>query len=344
MRVVLCLPTQTAIMNRNSPDPTRVPRRTMGLLLTAILGILLPLAALAQSYPLKTVRVIVPAAPGGGLDLIARNFTQKLPQFWGQQAVVENRAGANFIVGTDAVAKSPPDGYTLLLVSSSALTINPLAYANLPYQASDLAPITPVTSGVFVMISNMGIPAANVPEFLAHLRAHPGKLNHASNSASTLLASEMFKWMAKVDYADINYKGGALAAASTAAGETQFAIVDMGSATTYLKSSRVRALAVTSGQRRKLQPDIPTLAESGLSGFNVTALTLVMAPAKTPADLIARINGDLLRILAMPDVIARIEANGSEVAASSPEDASRMLRMETEQWARLVRERNIKLQ
>ena len=150
--------------------------------------------------------------------------------------------------------------------------------------------------------------------------------------------------MAKVDYADINYKGGALAAASTAAGETQFAIVDMGSATTYLKSSRVRALAVTSGQRRKLQPDIPTLAESGLSGFNVTALTLVMAPAKTPADLIARINGDLLRILAMPDVIARIEANGSEVAASSPEDASRMLRMETEQWARLVRERNIKLQ
>lgn len=310
----------------------------------AILGLSFSPVALAQSYPIKAVRVIVPAAPGGGLDLIARNLTQKLPQLWGQQAVVENRAGANFIVGTDAVAKSAPDGYMLLLVSSSALTINPLAYANLPYQASDLAPITPVTSGNFVLIANMGIPASTVPEFLAHLRANPGKLNHASNSATTLLASELFKWMAKVDYADINYKGGALAAASTAAGETQFAIVDMGSATAYLKSSRVRALAVTSAERRKLQPDIPALSESGLKGFDITPLTLVMAPAKTPADLVARINADLLRVLAMPDVIARIEANGSEVAASSPEEAARMLRQETEQWTRLVRERNIKLQ
>jgi tripartite-type tricarboxylate transporter receptor subunit TctC len=324
-------------------------RRVLRLAAACAAGLSLAGAAPAQvpsppGYPAKPVRVIVPAAPGGGLDLIARGFTQKLPELWGQQAVVENRAGANFIVGTEAVAKAPPDGYTLLFVSSSALTINPLAYPGLPYQARDLAPIVPVTSGTFVLVANAALPAASVQELLAHLRANPGKLFHASNSASTLLASELFKAIAKVDYADINYKGGSLAAASTAAGETQFAIVDMGSATMHMRSGRVRALAVTPPTRRKLQPDVPTLAESGLPGYSITPLTLLFAPAKTSPELIARINADMLRVMALPDVIARIEANGSEVAPASAEEAARLLRVETEQWARLVKERNIRLQ
>ena len=300
--------------------------------------------AFAQGYPSKPVRLVVPAAPGGGLDLVARAFAAKLPEVWGQQVVVENRPGANFIVGTEAVAKAAPDGYTLLYVSSSALTINPLAYPDLPYQPRDLVPVVTVNAGTFVLVEKPLLPAQSVKEFVAYLRANPGKLNHASNSTSTQLASEMFKALGRVDYADINFKGGVLAVASTAAGDTQFAFVDVGSAMSQIRSGRVRLLGVTKAERTKLQPDVPTIAEAGLPGYGITPLTLVLAPAKTAGDVVSRINADMVKVLSMPDVLARIEATGTDVVPGGPEDAARLLRVESEQWVRLVKERNIKLQ
>jgi tripartite-type tricarboxylate transporter receptor subunit TctC len=306
-------------------------------------GAWLPHAAHADTYPARPVRIIVPAAPGGGIDLVARSFSAKLSEIWGQSVFVENKPGANAIVGTDATAKATPDGYTFMLGSGGAFTINPLAYRNLPYNANrDLLPVTLVSSSPSVLLVNNNVPAKTVQELVEHLRANPGKLNHATNTASTLLASEMFKALAKVDYVDINYKGGALAAASTAAGETQFCIVDMGSASPYLRSNRgVRALAVTTPERFKLLPEIPTLAESGLPGYSYTAQAVLFAPSKVPPEILAKFSADLRRVLAMPDVNARIESVGNEVVGSGIEETGRALRADSEQWAKLVKERNI---
>lgn len=340
--------TRKSIPSR-SPEtafPAATPLAALGIVVLALLmlGVSVPQAARAQAYPEKPVRIVAPAAPGGGIDLISRIVSGKLSEIWGQQVLVENRPGANFIVGTNAVAKSAPDGYSLLLVAGTALTINPVAFPGLPYAPGDLAPIMLISSGTFVLLVNSAVPANSVQELLAHLRSNPGKLNHASNSATTILVSELLKSLAKVDYADINYKGGVLAAASTAAGETQFCIVDSGSATAFMRSGRARALAVTSAQRSRLYPDIPTLAESGVPGFAAPAPIFLFAPARTPTEIIAKINADLQRALAAPEVIARIEASGNEVIASRADEASRSLRADAERWARLVKERNIRFQ
>ncbi len=307
-----------------------------------LLAAALPALAFAQAYPSKPVKFIVPAAPGGGLDQVARIFTQRLSETWGQQAVVENRAGANFIVGTEAVAKSAPDGYTLLFTSHGAITINPVAFSNLPYNVRDLAPVMLVYITPSALIVNSALPVNSVQELVAHLRANPGKLNHASNSASTMLASELFKSLAKVDYQDINYKGGVLAAAATAAGETQFCIADLGSTIPQVRGGRARLLALTTPQRSKLRPETPTIAESGLPGYAYTGMGALLAPAKTPTEIINRVNGEMAKVLAQPDVAAKIENAGGEVFASSVPEAGRLLREELERWTALVKERNIR--
>jgi tripartite-type tricarboxylate transporter receptor subunit TctC len=319
--------------------------RSLKIALATILlaGASLPQVTLAQAYPTKPVRIIVPAAPGGGIDLAARSFSDKLSELWGQRVFVENRPGANFVIGSDAVAKSAPDGYTLLLTSYGAITVNPLAYSNLPYNPQrDLAPIMLATTAPFVLLANKNLPVNSMQDLIKHLRANPGKLNHASNSASTILASELFKSLTQVNYVDINYKGGILAAASTSAGDTDFALVDLGSATASMQGGRARALAVSTAKRSKLYPDIPTFAESGVPGYSVDAWLVLLAPAKTPPAIIAKVNADLKRVLAMPEVVTRIESIGNEVVASSPEEASRALAADAEKWTRLVKERNIK--
>ena len=314
-------------------------------LLFIALTFLLPQAANAQVWPARPVRVVVPSSPGGGLDSLARILTARLTEIWGQPIVLDNKPGANFIIGTDAVAKASPDGYTLLYVPSPALTTNPVVISDLPYNPlRDLIPISVLTQSPFVLLVNNDVPAKSIPELLAYLRANPGKLNHGSNSASTRLVSELFKSLAKVEYVEINYKGGAQSAMSTASGETQLSFVDAATSTALSQAGRVRAMAVTTPQRYKLRPDIPTLDEAGVPGYASTGWTVVMAPAKTPADIISKINADLLRVIALPDVTQRIEAVGNEVLGSSPEESLQMLRGETEKWARLVKERNIRFQ
>ncbi|MFM9971487.1 MAG: Bug family tripartite tricarboxylate transporter substrate binding protein [Burkholderiales bacterium] len=301
--------------------------------------------SLAQSYPVKPVRVIVPAAPGGGLDLTARAFTPRLAEIFGQNVVIENRAGANFILGTEAVAKATPDGYTLLYTSHAALTINPVTYAKLPYATQDLAPISVVYITPSALLVHAALQIKTVQDLVAQLRANPGKFNHGSNSASTILASELLKSIAKVDYQDINYKGGVLAAAATAAGEIQFCIVDMGSATAPIKSGRVRMIAVTTPQRSKLTPDTPTVAESGVPGYAYTGMTVLLAPAKTPPEIVGRTNAIMKKLLAEAEIISKLETYGGEAQSSnSPEDAVRVLREELERWERLVKERGLKFQ
>lgn len=313
------------------------------LALALLLG--MPLAAQSQTYPARTVKIIVPATAGGGLDVMAHILAPKLSESWGQPVLIENRPGANFTLGTDLVAKSAPDGYTLLFVSTGALTVAPAVYPNLAYNTlRDLIPVTLTSSNPFMLLVANSVPANSVQELLAHLRANPGKLNHAANnSASLILASEMLKSLARVDYVDINYKGAIQAVTSLVSGESYLCIIDPVTAIGILRGGRVRALAVTSPQRFRLQPDLPTMNEAGVPGYAASAWGVLLTPAKTPADIVAKLNTTAVRAMTTPEVTARFEAVGAEVIGSSTEEAYRVLRADTERWMTLVKERNIRI-
>ncbi len=267
-----------------------------------------------------------------------------MAEAWKHQLYVENRPGANWIIGMDAVAKSPPDGYTLLFVASSGLTVNPYVFPNMPLDPlRDLTPVTIATHTAFVLLLNPAVPAKTVPEFIAHLRANPGKLNHASNSATTMLASELFKMHAKVDYLDVNFRGASQALVATHGGTTEFCFVDLGSATAAIEGGTLRPLALTAPTRYELNPDIPTLAEHGLPGYSVLSMTLMLAPAGVPGEIMAKLNAAFQQALEAPDVAAKLRSIGQAVMGGSSEEAAQALRAEARQWEQLIKERNIQL-
>jgi tripartite-type tricarboxylate transporter receptor subunit TctC len=302
----------------------------------------LPGNAQAQPYPSRPIRIIVPAAPGGALDTIARLLAQKVAELWKHQLYIENRPGANWIIGMDAVAKSPADGYTLLFVASSGLTVNPYVFPNMPLDPlRDLTPVTIATDTAFVLLLNSAVPAHNVPDFIAHLRGNPGKLNHASNSATTMLASELFKMHANVDYIDVNYRGASQAIVATHGGTTEFCFVDLGSATAAIEGKTLRPLALTAPTRYELNPDIPTLAEQGLPGYSVLSMTVMLAPAGVPGEIIAKLNAAFQQALESPDVAAKLRSIGQAVKGGTSEEAAEALRSEARQWERLIKDRNI---
>lgn len=321
----------------------RIRPYLMKAIVAGVAMLLMPLA-FADDFPKKPVKIIVPSSPGGGIDQTARAISDKLSAAWGQAVIVENRPGANFIIGTNAAAKAPADGYTLLLTSYGAITVNPLAYRQLPYNPQqDLAPIMLVTSTPFVLMVNNDVPVKSMQELTAYLKAHPGKLNHASASASTVLVSELFKSMAGVSYQDINYAGGAQAAVSVAGGQTQMSFMDLGSATPHLGGQRMHPLALTAGPS-KLRPEIPSMSQLGLSDFRVDAWIVLLAPAKTPIDVIRKINADMKKVLAQPDVVKRLAEGGNEVVASSPEEAERSLAADLVRWERLIKQRDLRFE
>ena len=296
----------------------------------------------AQTYPNRPVRIVVPAAAGGALDVIARILAAKVGEIWNQQLYVENKPGANWIIGMDAVAKSAPDGYTLLFVASSGLTINPYVF-NMPIDPlRDLTLVATATHTPFVLLANNDLPAKTLPEFIAHLKANPGKLNHASNSETTILNSELLKSRAGVDYVDINYRGASQAIIATQGGSTQFCFVDLGSGSPAIQGKTLRALGLTSPKRYELAPDIPTIAEQGLPGYATDSTTLLMAPANTPTDIVEKISGAFQQARKSPDVKQKLNAIGQAVSTDSLEEATVALRSEAQQWKHLIAERGIK--
>jgi tripartite-type tricarboxylate transporter receptor subunit TctC len=324
----------------------RRPARALALVALGLaLGMTaIPAPAGAETYPNRPIRIVVPAAAGGALDVIARLLAQKVGEIWKQQLYVDNRPGANWIIGMDAVAKSPPDGYTLLFVASSGLTVNPFVFANMPLDPlTELAPIIVATHTPFVLLLGPTVPAKTVSEFIAYLRANPGKLNHASNSATTMLASELFKMRAKVDYVDVNYRGASQAIVALQSGTTEFCFVDLGSATAAIEGKTLRPLALTSPTRYELAPDIPALAEQGLPGYAVTSMTLLLAPANTPADILDKLNGVVQQALQAPDVVGKLRAIGQAVSGGSRAQAAAAVRDEAQQWKQLIAERHIQL-
>jgi tripartite-type tricarboxylate transporter receptor subunit TctC len=296
--------------------------------------------AIAQTYPTKPVKLVVPFPPGGSLDTTGRLLAQKLTEAWGQPVVVENKPGAGGNIGADLVAKSAPDGYTILMGALSTHAVNPSLYAKMPYDAAkDFAPITLIAITPNVLVVNAASPVNNVREFIAYAKANPGKLSFGSGSSGSAghLAGELFKVETGTDAVHIPFKGGAPATQALLAGDTQFMFDNLANAMAQVKAGKLKALAVTTAKRSPLVPDLPTMAEAGLPGFDISTWYGLFAPAGTPPAIVARWNADVTRILNSPDVRARLVADGAEPAPNTPEQFAQMIASELTKYARIVK-------
>jgi tripartite-type tricarboxylate transporter receptor subunit TctC len=291
------------------------------------------------SYPVKPVRVIVAFPPGGSIDTVARLTGQRLAESLGQSFVIDNRAGAAGIIGTEAVVRAPPDGYTLLMGSASAITSAPSVYAKLPYDPlRDLAPIVLVANQPNVLIVHPSVPARSVKEFIALARANPGKLNYGSSGigATQHMSAELFAMMTGTQIVHVPYKGGPPAMADLLGGQIDFMFDTAPSSVPMVKAGKVRALAVTSRERSKVFPDLPTMDEAGLKGFELRGWIGLMAPAATPAEIITRLNAEVQKMLG-GDLRARLLELGLDVAGGTPQDFAAFLRADIARYAAIVK-------
>jgi len=299
--------------------------------------------AWAQSWPSKPVRIVVPFAPGGSTDVVARMVGQKLSAMWGQTVVIENRAGAGGNVGADVVAKSPGDGYTLLMASGS-ITINPHIYKNMPFDtAKDFVPITNVASGPMLVVVPESSPAKNLKELIAMAKANPGKVNFGSAGVGSQvhLAAENFADAAGIDIAHVPYKGEAPAYTDLIGKQTQMMVGNFATASALLGNGRLRALAVTGQTRSPQLPEIPTAAEAGLPGFVNTGWFGLFAPAGTPADVVAKVQADTAKVLADTETKARLYVQGMTPVGNSSADFAKAMAAESDRWATVVRNRKL---
>ena len=320
-----------------------VTRRRL-LAAAAALGACAALPAFAQGYPAKPVRFIVPFPPAGPVDTTARGFTVKLSEYWGQQAIVENRAGAGGIVGAEAAAKSPADGYTFF-VGSIHHSVLPALTPKLPYNVqTDFVPVTFAAQFPIILVAHPSVPAKTVQELIAYAKKNPGKLafGSAGNGGGTHLAGELFKTMAGVDLLHVPFKGSAPAMTDLLGGQVQLMFSDAPTALPHIKSGRVRALGVGSPKRSALVPDVPTIAESGVKGYDAYSWAGVFAPAGTPKEMVAKVNADIVKALSEPEVKKRLLEAGAEAAPGTPEQFGAFLKAEIAKWAKVVKDANIK--
>ncbi len=295
---------------------------------------------MAQGYPTHTVKLVVPFPPGGPLDATGRLIAEKLTAMWGQAVVVDNKPGAGGNIGADLVAKSAPDGYTILMGALSTHAVNPSLYAKMPYDAvKDFAPITLLAVTPNVLVVNPTLPVNSVKELIVYAKANPGKLSFASgsNGSAGHLAGELFKVDTGVDIVHIPYKGGAPATQALLAGDVQLMFDNLANATPQVKAGKLKALAVTTATRSKLAPDLPTMAEAGVPGFDISTWFGLLAPAKTPKDVIAKWNADVTKILNAPETRERLLALGAEPAPMSPPEFASFIQREMTKYARIVK-------
>ncbi len=293
----------------------------------------------AQNYPARAVRLVVPYVPGGGTDFTARVIAPKLSEALGQQVVVENRPGGGTNIGSDLVAKAAPDGYTLLM-AGAANAINMSLYAKLPYDTlRDFAPVSLSVKGANVLLVHPSLPVKNLKELLALARAQPGKLNYASSGIGSAnhMAGELLKLVAKVNIAHVPYKGNAPALTDLIGGHVEILISGVPAVIGQIKNGRVRAIAIASLKRFPALPDTPTIDESGLKGFEATTWFGVVAPAKTSRDIVTRLNAELARIVAAPDVRERFIGEGVEPIGGSTELFTNFIRDEIDKYAKVVK-------
>jgi tripartite-type tricarboxylate transporter receptor subunit TctC len=301
---------------------------------------LAPFAAFAQAYPDRPVHLIVPFPPGGGADILARTVMPRVAQALGKPIVIENKPGAGGNVGAEYVARAAPDGYTLLYGTNGTHAINPALYRNLRFDAAkDFVPVSRMTTIATLLIVNPRFPPASVDELIRYAKANPGKVNFASagNGTTSHLAGELFKTMAGIDIVHVPYRGGALAVTDLIGGQVQMMIDVMPNAYPLAKDGRARGIAVATATRYAGAPEFPTIAESGLPGFEASAWDGIFVPAGTPAPVVARLNAAIREALEDPQIAEALRARGAQPMPNSPEAFARHIADSAENWARAVR-------
>jgi tripartite-type tricarboxylate transporter receptor subunit TctC len=295
----------------------------------------------AVAFPVKPIRFVVGFTPGGPSDILARALGQKLAERWGQQVVIDNRPGAGGNLAAEIVAKSPADGHTWLLGNNSILATNQSLYRGLNYDpVKDFAPVALVAIQPNILVVNPAVPAQSVPELILFVKQNPGKLNYASSGsgAAAHLAGELFKAMAGVDMVHVPYKGAQPALTDVISGQVQLMFATSASVVPYVKAGRLRALAVTTAQRSALMPELPTMSESGVPGFEATTWHGVVVPVATPLDLVQFLNEEINFALKQNDIRERLIALGAEVAAGTPKEFADYIAREIPKWARVVKD------
>lgn len=315
------------------------------LLVVLAVLVVMPDVASAQAYPTRPLRIIAPFPPGGAPDLFARLIGESLGASLGQPVVVENRTGAGGNIASEAAARSAPDGNTLYLAAHPPFTLNPLLLSKAPYDpVRDFAPIALLGSQWFVLVVNPAVPARSVQELVAHAKANPGKLSYGSSGVGSPhhLGMEYLKLALGLDIVHVPYKGGALVVPDLVNGSIPVALTALTVAGAHLKSGKLVPLAVTSRERSASLPGVPTVAETAVPGYEVTAWFALVAPAGTPTEIVGRLNAEALRTMAKPDLLARLGALGLEAQTSSPQGLGEIIRAEISRWERIVREGKLK--
>jgi tripartite-type tricarboxylate transporter receptor subunit TctC len=299
----------------------------------------------AQGFPVKPVRIIVAFPPGGGTDIVARIVGQKLAEAWGQQAIVDNRAGASGVIGTEAAARAAPDGYTWFMGTMGNLTVNQHLYQKMPVDPQrDLAAMSQVVAVHFVMVSHPSLPAKTVKDLIVLAKARPGQINYASSGpgGAPHLGGELLKSMAGINLVHIPYKGSGPSFTDLLGGQVSLTFDSLLQAYPYIKAGKLNAMAVLGSKRSPLLPQTPTVAESGVPGYELTNWFGLVVPAATPRELIARLYADVSKVLAQADVRDKIQAMGADVIGSSPDQFAAFMRAETAKWAKVVKDGNIR--
>jgi tripartite-type tricarboxylate transporter receptor subunit TctC len=299
----------------------------------------------AQSYPTKPVRIIVPFSSGGPTDIVARIVGQKLSESFNKPVVIENRLGAAGVVGADMVAKSSPDGYTLLLCSSGPMVVSPGLQDKMPYDSvRDFAPVILVVSIPYVLMVNPSFPAQSVKELIALAQAKPGQLNYGSAGSGSAghLASELFKSMAKINMVHIPYKGSAPAAIDLMAGQLQLLLDPAPSGLPHVRGGKLRGLGISTTRRFSLLPDLPTIAEAGLPGYEASVWSGICAPARTPRDIVAKLNREIAKGVSSNDAKERFLSLSADISLNTPEQFAAFISTELRKWSRMIRETGAK--
>lgn len=296
--------------------------------------------AQTQAFPTKPIRFVVPFAPGGSTDTLARTLGTKLSEGLGQQVVIDNRAGGNGLIGMEIVAKAPPDGHTIVLGYIANLAIDPSLYSKLPFDPiKDYEPVTLIATSPNVLVVHPSVPANNLKELIALAKAKPGGINYASASVGSVghLTGELLNQLAGIKMVHVAYKGSGQAVTDLLGGHIQAMFSGFSSTLPHIKAGKLRALAQTGAKRSPALPDVPTIAESGFPGFEATAWYGVLAPAKTPKPIVNRLNAELLKALKLPDVRERLAGLGFEIAATTPEQFGAYIRSEIKKWSKVVK-------